>query len=283
MLLSYNMPVGYSFKLTQVSKMDVVQNMAGMEIKTLQNTEGTNTLKVVESSNDAIKFEVTYASFKTSVQNMQVNQTIDAANPQDATSKFLAALLGKPFFMSIDKQGKIISTEGLEKAVEDAKASMGNLEPADAAAVEQMVNSMGNTENFNKNMQVVFLIYGKEATGKNATWSYETESPAPLNLAQKHNVKVLKLGKKGGAFTVDVNMMPVSTPDYVLGPGNMEIKTEITGKNICNVVTTKTGLLSTMTTNAVLNGTISIKANAQIPQDMVIPCNYTISNSFTIK
>ncbi|TAF35197.1 MAG: hypothetical protein EAZ57_01470 [Cytophagales bacterium] len=283
MPLTYNLPVGHSFTLTQVSKMGVMQNISGMELETLQTTEGTNTLKVVESNNDAIKFEVAHTSFKRSIQTMHMNQTTDAANPQDAHSKFLAALLGKTFFMSIDKYGKIMSTEGLEKAVEAAKVSMGDLSPADAAAAEQTAVAMGNAEIFTKNMQAVFLIYSKDKVGKNSEWSYVTESAEPLSLAQQHNIKVLKLGKKGGVFTAYIDMSPTTTSDYVLGTGNLEVKNEVAGKNICSIITQKNGLLSSMTSNANLSGTISIKANAQIPQDMVIPCSYTISNTFSVK
>ncbi len=283
--LAYNMPVGYSFTLTQVSKTEIVQNM-GMEIKTLQNAESVNSFKVVGVTDSQITFEMAYKGFKMSIQNIQMNSSYDAASaePKDAVEKFLKAMLNKPFKMSIDKRGNVIGVEGLASTFEEVRKSMGELADSELVAIDQMSKSMTDEETFKRNMQGVFPIYPEATISAPGTWTYETLTAPPLNMASKSTIIAEKLSKKKGTFTNKAMIEPTTTPDYVLGPGNMEIKTELTGSSAGSFTTNNaTGLIKTATSLAKMNGNISIKANAQLPQDMIIPCTYAISNVFAVK
>ena len=281
--LQFKLEKGKTYTQNIVMTTVTKQTIADTE-QIINQSAGTVTkMELKETGTDANTYTMWYENISMGIdQGNGMQQKFNSDTSQlvsiDPMSKILSSLTGRKFEANIDLSGKIIEVKGLEEIITEATSSLG-----DQAGMigEQMSAGFGDS-GLAKNMEMLTAIMPGEPVKMGSTWTNTqfTASGLPLIV---HNTFTLKSVDNGIAvidLTANITVDPDEGSSELQG---MKATYFMEGSRSGTIqMDVKTGFVNSAEIIDKIIGSISIEANAQMPEGMMIPIemnsNTTVSS-----
>jgi len=217
--LVYNLKTGDSFTLVASSKMLTKMDMMGQSVEIPIEMEFSFALKTLGFADGAYSLETVYKRMKMQSKSQFMAMAYDTDDSDDTgqlaeAGKALRSIINVPFTVKVDKHGKLLEVQGLDKlqdALKEAIGESGN--PMLLQLIEQQFSEKQNTEN----LQTFLLEYPERSLQIGDTWEIEKESLAGgLNMKIKF-VQTLTAVENGVAVisassVIDSQKSTIKTP-----------------------------------------------------------------------
>lgn len=280
--LKFNLEKGKTYTQNTMMKTVTKQTIAGAE-QIINQSAGTITkIELKETGADANTYTLWYDNISMGIDQgggikQEFNSDTTTLETVDPMSKIFSSLTGKKFDANINSTGKIVEVKGLEEIITNATSSMG--EQAGIIA-EQMSAGFGDS-GLAKNMEMLTAIMPGESVKVGSTWTNQqfTSTGLPLIVANTFTLKSVE----NGIAVIDVKANITVDPDAA--------STEIQGMKAAYFMEgsrtgtiqleVNTGWANSAEINDKIVGSITIEANAQMPDGMTIPIEMDSNTTVT--
>jgi hypothetical protein len=279
--LAYTFKQGESFLLSQTSTQQMKQSIMGMD-QSMDNTSQADMLfKILEVTKETAKIEVTYTRLKTSVKSAQINTEMDSEGSADTReNKLFKGIVNKPFYMWMNRFGKIEKVEGIDTLMSAFKDA--GIDESTAGGLKATLESYMGEQGFKATIQKTFITYPENQLKKGDTWKNVQSMTVPFSFTTddtwslaEHNDNTINLTAQG-VFTTDKEKtmnLPGGLKAKVDLSGNQSMKTSLNPKT--NWPTTSEGISD-------VKGKMLLLAGGPIPEDMEMPMEIHTETKSTI-
>ncbi|RYY99893.1 MAG: hypothetical protein EOO11_03510 [Chitinophagaceae bacterium] len=249
---SFNLPKGKSFVYSM--DYDIDQEVQGQKIES--NIQGAYTMEVTDETDSVKTLRMTYdriaMNLVTPEQTINVDSdkgdtatgTDEAANMQGIMNKMFRSMKGKAFTMKVNREGQVVSIEGLQQMAESVINSMGLPEEARAGAMQGFTQQF-NDETLKETFSQSFNIFPNRPVKVGDSWTRTFSGQrSPMNTKTTYTVKAIE----GDNVVLDAKSDVTLT-------GQQEMKGIQTGTMR---VDGKTGLVLNGEVNLALNGAMKM-------------------------
>ena len=260
---------------------NTTQTVQGNEMQSKNVVTSTTYMEVKDEGDTSSIYSVWYDELSMQIEGMGMNQSFSSDTSSlssvDPMSSILAGLIEKKFDATINTKGKVTYVEKLEEIIESAVGTAGG---AQAEMIREQISSSFGDGGFAKNIEMSTRIVPDKAIKVGDSWEVEqfTSTGMPLILTSTYTLKSVNDGIAtigvDGSLKVDpknakTTLQGMNATYYMDGTRTGEIEIEVS-----------TGWMQkgSLTDNIV--GSISIEANAQVPNGMTIPME--MNNETTI-
>lgn len=274
--LEYKFKTGDQYDLSQFSKQNIKQEIPGMGEMSIDITiEGSMSFKVVEVTATGAKIETSYTGIKMITKSPMGDNTMDSQGPDDnAQNKAVKALINKPFFIYMNKQGTIEKVENLDNLY-------SGFSEADAASAAQMKQSYGEST-IKASLEMALPSYPEKGAVVGATWKSSTSASAGFPIITE---STWTFAKVDGAVANLESDGTIVTPDAekITMLNGMKTKSNLAGRQMMKAkVDVKTGWPSELTAISEIKGDLTLLAGGPIPEDMKVPMVINGESTFKI-
>jgi hypothetical protein len=282
---------GETYYMTSTGTSAITQNIRGRENKVNLKLLYTMAFKVTGITDTVYSMEVKYQLIDMNIRI--ADTTIDMNSMQkgpdgnkpvkpDTPSLMLAAMVNRPFNISLSATGRILSVKNLDKILVDAVNDFPQLDAVKRENVKnQFVQSFGENA-FKGSLETGTAIF-PSMVAKNDKWTVNTTLSAPA----KANVKTVYQLVDITGDLLQVHGDGSITSDEDTKPGEisgMPMKYTINGAVITDVkIDKKTGWIIQSTLKQLIEGKIEILDNPKAPGGMSIPIMFNTNISITNK
>lgn len=280
--LEYTFNVGDSFQMDQDSKQTITQEIMGMgEVVVNVSIGGGMSFKVVERTPTGAKLEVAYTSLKMITKSPMGDQIMDSESTDAEQSKMMKALTNKPFFIYMNKRGKIEKAENIDNLYSGFK-DLG----FDDATLENVKKAMQQTlgENAIKaSLQMAFVTYPEKPLAVGGSWKDVLSGGMnfPLNIENTWKLSAID----GGVASLEADGNVVTTDkEKEFSVNGMKAKSDLSGQQAMkSKVNTTTGWPTELKVLSEIKGNMTLLAGGMLPTDMEVPMQISTESTFTIK
>lgn len=281
--LSLHLEPGKTYQQLYHGTAEISQQINGQEIAMTTVIDGKTDFLVKGVSGEDYQMEVSYGMLSLAVQTGQgsVSFSSEKVDSTDIFSTIFKSIVGKPFQVTMNKKGKVLSARGLDNLWQSVLDSRTDLDTAQKAQLmDQLMKSFGEKA-FIGNMELATAFFPDHSVGKNDKWEVRTkleslmsaESVAQYQLTSIEGETVSikgesKLETEDKEAYSPVNGMPIK---YNLrGDGQSEIK-----------IDKKSGWVIESKIEQSIKGVAQIKENPRVPEGMIIPMSVRTSATIT--
>lgn len=283
--LEYSFKVGDQYTWTQSSHQTIKQSIPGMgDISVVVDIGGVMNLKITEVTATEAKIEIQYESMKmTTKSSMGMGDTsMDSEGPMDnPQNKTVKALMGKPFFFTLTKQGIVQSVENTDNLYSGFE-SLG-LDEATLKATKQQFQQTLGEKSLKSSLEMALITYPDKKV--KAAESWKSSGTLAMNFPVKiDNTWTLKSVDASNAVVNGAGILTTTDKDQVVDlPNGMKSKFNLNGQQtMSGSAGVKTGWPSTLKINSELKGTMTLLAGGMIPTDMDVPMEIVTQSDYTL-
>lgn len=252
--LAMNVEPGHVQKLHYTSDQVITQKIMGMSQKVAQVTE-IFILQEVESVDEKgnAKIKVTYERVKSSVENaITGKQTYDSDRDKNAEDSPLAAgygmLVGKTFYMTMDKASRIVEVTGIEEL-------MSGMFGDEDDEVSQALSKSFGPEAMKQNLQQMALVFPDVLVGEGDTWGENYELAGEFGLSVETTYEVENIDAENVVLALKGKVQTAENSSIDMGMMSMEY--DISGEqNGTMEISRKTGMVSKSEINQEMDGKV---------------------------
>jgi hypothetical protein len=243
-------------------------SVTGYTIKSSAKTA----FKVVDIKDTVYNMEVSYVSIGMDVQspNGEINFSSDKKDAQDIPSQLLAAMVNKPFLVTLSKSGKVLSVENIGKIMTTVFNSM-KLDTAQAAQLKtQFMQSFGE-QAFKGTLEQELAIYPNVKVAKADKWVVNTKL---LSVMEANIQTVYQLQDITDAYYLIHGDAKITTidKDKVSRINDMPVKYNLTGTLLSDIKADKnTGWIIQAILVQDMAGELKILDNPKLPGGTTMP------------
>ncbi len=239
-LLKFNLEKGKGYDYEMV--WDMSTKAGGQETKisidclySMNVTANDGSVKTVTSAYKAVKMNIDAMGMNIDIDSdkpVKDNGTPGEKDPLGAMNKVFSSMVGKPFVIKVDEEGKVLEVIGFDKIVSDMVDSIGGDESTKAQVMASMKDQF-NEQSIKDNFAQMFTIFPNKEVKVGDTWdkTHSTGGKMPAKFNTTYTVKEIE----GDHVTLAAKTKIGSS-----GEGDMQIDGTQTG-NI--IVDSKTGLM----------------------------------------
>lgn len=281
--LSLRLEPGKTYHQRYQGTSQISQQIEGRELNMTTGIDGTMDFLVKGRTGQDYQMEVSYTTLTLSVHTPQGNVSFSSEKPDstDMLSTVFKSMLGRPFQVTMNTKGKVLSAKGLDNLWQAVLDSRTDLDASKKAQLmDQLMKSFGEKA-FIGNIELATAFFPDHAVSKNDKWEIRTkleslmsgESVSQYQLTRVEGETVLikgesKLETEDKEASAPVNGMPIK---YNLkGEGHSEIK-----------IDKKSGWIIESKTEQSVKGVAQIKENPRVPDGMIIPMSIHTSATIT--
>ncbi|GAA4325964.1 hypothetical protein GCM10023184_14310 [Flaviaesturariibacter amylovorans] len=211
---AFNLPKGKTF-LYSVDY-TIGQEVQGQTINSriqgdysMEVTDETDSLKTLRMTYDRIAMNMVTPDQTITVDSDKgdtATGTAEAANMQGMMNKMFRSMKGKAFTMKVNREGKVVSIEGMQQMADAVVNSMGLPEEA-RAGVLQGFSQQFNDESLKETFSQSFNIFPNKPVKVGDTWTRTFAGErTPLNTKTTYTVKAIEGGNVVLDAKSDVSM-----------------------------------------------------------------------------
>jgi hypothetical protein len=279
--LAYIFKQGESYLWSQVLTQHRKQSIQGMD-QSIDNTSQADMLfRILEVNKETAKIEVSYTRLTMSMKSPQMNTDIESDGTADSKeNKLIKGMVNKPFYMWMNRFGKIEKVEGIDTLMSAFKDS--GIDESAAFLLKGMLEAYMGEQGFKATMQSTFITYPENQIKKGDTWKDVQSMTVPFSFTTdntwtlaEHNDNTINLTAQG-VFTTDKEKtmsLPGGLKAKVDLSGNQSMKTSLNPKT--NWPTTSEGVSD-------VKGKMLLLAGGPIPEDMELPMEIHTETKSTI-
>lgn len=177
--LTLNLEKGKEYKQNMLSQTKMTMTMFGQKTP-MDMIMNTTVSYLVRSINDtAYEVDVKYEKMSISMLVQGINIDFNSENEDDdLMSAILNGMIGKPFEMTMNKQGKVIDVRNIDTIINGLLESLAKNTDVNQQEIEQIrqqaMESFGN-DALKGNMEISTVIYPKYPVKKGNKWTVQTE------------------------------------------------------------------------------------------------------------
>jgi hypothetical protein len=189
---------------------------------------------------------------------------------EQTANKMVKSMMKKPFTVTINKSGQVISVEGAENLWSDM-ASL-DLDAQSSAAAKQTLTQFMDNSALKSNVEQAMVFYSGNKVKEGDKWYSKNEFPIgfPIKVDNtwsllSHSGTTAKVNADGIYTTTDKE----KTLDL---PNGIKAKVDFNGSQKLKAnVNAKTGWATDMQIHSELKGKMILLAGGMLPQDMDVP------------
>lgn len=266
-MLSMNLHKGQVFNQKTVNSSVITQNVMGQMIDTQTNSETVVRYEVVGESDNGYDLSVTYVEMQNS--NGTDNPTATA---------LMETMLGKPFEITIRKDGKITDVRGMDE-VFAGMSSVEGMPPEVAAEIKKMMENTFGGDAAVSNMQNNMVVYPDKPVAVGHKWSVEsTQSVIGLVMTTTNNFTYK--GEQDGCRIIEVESV-LETNSGKMEMMGVVMNMDLAGTTVGELkVDPKTGWVISSSQLMDMSGTVGLEESPQMPMSITIPM--TIKGEVTV-
>ena len=270
--LKYQLKQGKEYRFYQETKMNITQSLGIIEQEIKNEFKGVTRFVPVGKEGDNMVLNTSFETMVINIESMMFNVNYDSSKPLDPNDKvanIYSGIVGKDFKVIVTPQGKIVRIDGINEMIDDAVNGLGNVQPQAVARLRKTLTGHLGEEALTGNMALVLSIYpaGRKSVGDQ--WNTDTKLTSALK-ANLNNSWVLaddadkkwKLKGRGN----------ISTLGEEASMNGMKVVFNLKGNQESEfVVSQEDGWFVSGKQSQKIEGTVSMKGNAQLPQGMEFP------------
>jgi hypothetical protein len=253
-------------------------------VQTLNSEENTLNLaftfkmafKVIDIKDTVYNMEVSYQAIDMKIQTGGKSIELNSLKPDslDIPSSFMAAMMNKPFNITLTKRGKVQSVDNIEKIINTVFDSFPKIDPTKKEQLKKQFMQSFGTDAFRGSLEMGTAIFPSGAVSKDDKWTVHTNLQAPTK-ADVQTVYQLTditpdfyLIHGDGTLATDKNAKPGEI-------NGMPMKYDLNGSLLTDIkVDRNTGWISEVKLKQVMKGSIEIQDNPKLPGGMTIPMTF---------
>ena len=276
--LKYKLKQGKEYRFYQETKMSITQSLGIIDQEIKNEFKGVTRFVPIGTEGSNIVLNTSFETMVINIESLMFNISYDSSKPagdNDKVAKIYSGIIGKDFKMVITPYGKVVRIEGIDELIDDAVKAMGDLQPQAAAQMKKTLAGHFGQEALTGNMAMLLSIYPAENKKVGDSWSTDTKLTSALkaNLSNKWTLaddsqQQWKLKGSGNISTLGEEAMM----------NGMKMTFNLKGKQDAEFVLSQNdGWFVSGKQSQNIEGTVSMKGNAQLPQGMEIPMKVTSS------
>ncbi|MCW3787349.1 DUF6263 family protein [Plebeiibacterium sediminum] len=280
--LQLNLKQGQEYLQKQDSKINIEQNLSGMTINIVMNIYGVMSYNVDKVNSDSYDLSVKYKSLKMNMQMPQGSMEFssDKIDETDMFSTILGEMVGKTFYITMLKNGKIKEVRNTDVLFASIYDKLPNAPEAQVAQVKKQLQDAYGGDALKGNLEMVTSIFPDQPVKLGDTWNVSTNMNSGFSALMNSTYKYLEEGSDFYLIGGDSSIKTEDTDTYVENNG-MQMKYNLSGSLVSKIKIDKSsGWIMEAKIDQELKGNTEIKGNAQMPNGMSIPM--VMKNDMTI-
>lgn len=283
--LSLHLQKGKAYTQVTNSHVTIDQEVQGQQMKMVMDIKGSMTYKVTAVTAAGYDMDVQYDSLGMSMQMPQgaMDFSSEKNDASDVFSSVLKAMKNRPFQVTMTTKGKITGVKNLDKLFDSMFEGFPQLPEQQKAQMKaQLVRSYGE-DAFKGNVEMTLAIYPDKPVATGDTWVIENKqkSGMPIEITTTYTYKA---NEANNYLITGDSKIKTTNPDQFVENNGMQMKYNMTGTMTSEIKVDKTtGWVREANLKQEMQGTTTVKANAQMPNDMQIPMTMHNDMTFTDK
>lgn len=271
--LELNLNPGEVYKQRLTSKMSVSQTINGRKSFMGMTVSGLMAYKVLGVQDSVYQMQVVYQhlTMKMDLPNGVREFSSEKKDTTDIFSTLLAVMKNNPFYVKMDRFGKILEVKNIDSLFVNMFVKFPQLpEERKIQIVNQLKEAYGEKA-FKGNIEMVTALYPRNAVGKGDKWNVKTELEAGFagNMDAEYQLKE----SADEYFLVSGNSkLSTADKDAYIEVNGMPVKYDMKGTITSEIkLSRKTGWIASAHLSQFIQGVAYIKDNEQMPGGMAIP------------
>jgi hypothetical protein len=260
---------GATYSQQSSSDVSVKQNYAGQEIDIQMKVVSKVNFKVLSVTNTGYDMEVVYERISMIMEMPTGTMEFSSDKPEsgDVMSSILAAMMNKPFGITMTRQGKVPEVRNISALFESAFEKYPDLtDDQKQQIIAQLSNTFGE-QGFKGNIEMVTAVFPEGPVAIGDTWTSQTE----LESGMTANVKSMyRLESVEDAHFV------ISGKSEIVTKGTSDdaapMKYDLAGTMTSTIkLAKKTGWIHDASIKQSLSGKVIFSDSPQMPGGMEVP------------
>ncbi len=280
--LCLNLKKGQEYKQNLDSKVSIEQNVSGMTINIGMNINGDMSYVVDKVNGDSYDLSVKYNSLTMAMEMPQGSMKFSSEKKDvnDMFSTILGEMIGKTFYITMLKNGKITEVRNSEVLFETIYNKLPNVPEAQLNQMKSQLSQAYGKDALKGNLEMVTSIFPDKPVSIGDSWSITTNMKSGFSALMNSTYKYLEEGSDYYLIGGDSDIQTEDTADYVENNG-MKMKYDLKGTIASKIkIDKESGWILEAKINQELKGKTDIAANAQMPNGMSMPM--VMKNNMTI-
>jgi hypothetical protein len=271
-----NLAKGDTYYMASTGTSAIVQSVNGQENKVNILISSRMAFKVIGVMDSVYNMEVSYQSLETKIQMADTTIDMDSKknSPLDIPSSIIAAMINKPFNITLTRSGKIRSVENIEKMITSVFDGFPQIDTAKKEQIKKQFMQSFGANTLKSSLEMGTAIFPKIAVAKNDKWTVNTSLEAPAKASVQTVYQLIDISggfyqiHGEGAMTSDKNTKPLQI-------NGLPMKYNLSGTTLTDIKVNKsTGWISEVKLKQLMSGNIEILDNPQMPGGMTIPMTF---------
>ena len=283
--LSLHLQQGKTYSQVSNSHVTIDQQVQGQSMKMVMNITGSMSFHVTAVTAEGYDMDVQYDSLSMSMQMPMGSRSFssESTDSTDIFSSVLKSMKHQPFQVKMTRKGKITEVKNLNKLFDSMFSELPQVPAPQREQIKaQLVRSYGE-DAFKGNMEMSLAIYPDKPVAKGDTWVMvnKQKSGMPVEITTTYTYK----GDEADDYLItgDSKLQTEDNGQFVENNG-MQMKYDMSGTMTSQIKVNKTtGWIKEAHLQQEMKGTTTVKANARMPNDMLIPMTMHNDMTFTDK
>jgi len=270
--LALNLQKGERYDHIQNSKVSVNETVNGQEIEIVMTVYAKTAYFIKDITDQFYSIEVSYKNMNLKMQLPQGTMQYSSSkkDTSDLVSTLLSNMTNKPFYIQINKTGKVQQITGFDSLLDNLVKKMNVPEIQKQAFKDQMIKAFG-AKAMKGSIETVTSIFPDKPVAKNDHWIINTklESAMSANLQETFEYK----GSTDSTSLIHgEGKIQTANKDAYIETNGMPLKYDLAGTLTSDfIINKKSGWIVEARINQEVKGTAQIKDNPKIPGGMSIP------------
>lgn len=268
---SLNLVQGKTYHQETSTKMKIKQTLDGNVAEVTTGVSGSVRFEVVDVNDSLYTLKCKYDTLGFSVEVEGNSQKFSSSENANAFSALLSKMTQYSFTISMYKTGRIKAVSGITQLIEDILNTLPNV-PVEKkeAAKQQLIKAYGENA-FKGGFESITNIFPDHPVKLNEPWQAFTKLES-LMAASQQTQFVLRVANEQEYIIQGTSIDKTEDKEAYMPVNGMPVKYNLQGStNSWFTVDRKTGWIKDAQISQYMEGSSTIKANAQLPNDTTIP------------
>jgi hypothetical protein len=280
--LEYFFKVGDEYVMTQSTRQTLKQMIMGTEQKGENEYTGEMRLKVAQVTSDGAKMEVQFIKLKSRSMTIMGEMLMNSeGSDEQVQNKMLKSMMNKPFTVTLNKSGEVLSVEGAEKLWSDLESL--NMDDQSTAKAKQILEQFMDNSALKSNIEQSMVHYSKDKVKEGDKWNSINEFPMEFPIKADNSWSLISLGSGTAKVNADGIFTTIDKEKTIDLPNGIKAKVDLSGaQQLKSTVDVKTGWATDLQIHSELKGKMILLAGGMLPENMDVPMEIITDTAYKI-
>ena len=273
-----NLTKGTTYYLISSTKTGILQTINTENNKINLTLSFKMAFKITDIIDTVYNVEASYESLSFKINTQAGDQEMDSKITEnaDVRSAIIAAMMNKPFPITITKSGRIGSTASVENMINSTFSDFPQLDTAKRRQLKnQFIQSFG-AKALKENLEIATAIFPPDFVKKNKKWTRATTLQSTMMANLQTSYKLVDITNDNYVIHGEGTIVTDNNADAISLNG-LPIKYHLAGTMVSDITSDKnTGWVTGLKLRQTMKGDFEIMDNPSVPGGATIPL--TIDN-----